>query len=248
MRGREKAMSDTETKEVPQLKNQTPFQRFQRILGRGLAIGLESNVSEKDTKINRIKNQLGNEFNVKAENAIRLPTDESATHQLINQPQTVTMHIRHSATTNEADLLRQLILYQNFSETVLISFKALPVEVMPLFHRLNIRQRVDDKVLGLAFARFPTEVSKEDSVFYAIKDCGATDGYLNLDCLSRSAVWNPLFVKYHLAVMPSLKANEFGYVKVDVNRDDNRSIVVTVSRVQESEVPDILKTTKTLPR
>ncbi len=217
-------MSDTEAKEVPQVKNQPPFQRFQRVIGRGLAVGLESNVSKDDLN----NHQLGDDYKIDS------------------RPQAT--HIRHSATTSGYNLLPKLLFNPYSANPLRIVFKSLPVGLMANYQKLNIRQRVDDKVLGLAFARFPTEVSKEDSVFYAIKGPGESDGYLNLDCLSRSAKWNPLFVKYHLSVVPSLKANEFGYVKVYVNRDDNLNIVITVSRVQESEVPDILKTAQTLPR
>lgn len=205
------------------------FQRFQRILGRGLAIGLESNIAKGELA----KHQLNGDYNI------------------VYGPQAD--YVRHSAVNNRMNLLKKLLLNPNSAKPLQIVFKDLPSEVSVLFQRLNIRQRADDQVLGLAFARFPVpEIAEEKEVFYAIKENNQTDGYLNLDCLSRSPKWNPLFVKYHLSVMPSLKANEFGYVRIEIHKGLVRPnipiIFVKIFRVPESEVPDILKSAKTLPR
>ncbi len=218
-------MSETEAKEAQPLKTPPPFQRFQRIIGRGLAVGLESNVSKDEVA----DHQLGDDYKVDS------------------RPQAT--HIRHSAETNGADLFSQLLLNPDSAETLRIVFKTLPVGLMANYQKLNIRQRVDDKVLGIAYGRFPVPgVAEEKEAFYGNENPETGERYFNPDCLSMSPVWNPLFVKYHLSVVPSLKQNEFGYVRIDVSRDENRNIVVAVSRAQESEVPDILKTAKTLPR
>lgn len=233
-------MSDTEVevKEDPRLKKMTAFQRFQRVIGRGLAIGLESNFPN------------GEPIELVKDAAATTPIlDKAVLNKYDFKSGSQAMHVRHPATTNGTDLFHQLLLNPGSAETLRIIFKALPAEIRIKYQKLNIRQRADDEVLGLAFARFPVlGISEEKSAFHAIKEHGMTDGYLNLDCLSRSVNWNQLFVKYHLSVAPSLSANEFGYLKIDVSRDEDLNIVVAVSRAQESEVPDILKTAKTLPR
>lgn len=203
------------------------FQRFQRIIGRGLAIGMESNVSKDEL----VRNPVGDDYKVETNYAL------------------MATHVRHPATICGTDMFNQLLLSPDTAENLRIAFKALPAEIRVSCQKINVRQRVDDRVLGLAFARFPAPgISEENTVFYAIKDHGMSDGYLNLDCHSYSPAWNPLFVKYRLSVIPSLKSNEFGYVRINVSRAENRDIVATVSRVKESEVPETLKTAETLPR
>ncbi|GEM_PF-4019474 len=204
---------------------QTDFQRFRKVIGRGLSIGLESNVPKGEPA----RHRLGDHY--KAESGKQND------------------YIRHSSADNGSNLLNGLILDTDSVEALRIIFKALPEGFPVLFQRLNIRQRSDDQVLGLAFGRFPVPgISEEKSAFYAIKDRVKNEDYLNPDCLSRAKKWNPLFVRYHLSVAPSLKANEFGYIRIDVERDADRNIVVTVSTVRESEVPGILKNAETLPR
>lgn len=204
---------------------QTAFVRFQKVLGRGLALAMENDV---------LKSDLG-EYEL------------DGNYQITNSPEEIS-HVRHSGISEGEDLLTNLILDPKSAKTLKITFPALPAGLMSVSRRLNVRQRIDSQVSGLAFARFPIDgISEEKSVFYSIRE-GYMDGYLNLDCLSKSQAWNPLFVKYRLSVVPSLKANEFGYLKIDVRCDRSRNIVVSVSLVQESEVPEILKTAKTLPR
>lgn len=203
----------------------TAFVRFQKVLGKGLAVGVEKDVLKSDL--------AGYEL------------DEN--YQIAEGPEK-TSSVRCSGTLEGEDLLTSLILDPKSAKPLKITFPALPAGLLSVSRRLNVRQRIDSQVLGLAFARFPIDgISEEKSAFYSVRE-GYPDGYLNLDCLSKSQTWNPLFVKYRLYVVPSLKANEFGYLKIDVRCDRSRNIIVSVSRAQESEVPEILKTAKTLPR
>lgn len=219
MRDRERKMNQSQMR--------TEFQRFHRVLGRGLAVGLESNASKDEL----VRNPIGNDYKIEADYLL------------------TGAHVRHPSIICGADMFNQLLLNPDTAENIEVTFKALPKEIPVVYQKINIRQRVDERVLGLAFARFPVpEISEENTVFHAIKNHGMSDGYLNLECFSRSPGWNPLFVKYHLSVVPSLRANEFGYLRMDVRREPDRNITVTVSRIRESEVPEVLKTAKTLPR
>ncbi len=201
------------------------FRRFQNILDRALSVGVESEVSSEELALH----QLNENFRIDSgSNGVR---------------------IRHSGSSNEINLYDSLLLDPESAQVLRIVFKALPEEISINFQKLNIRHRVDKKVLGLAFAEFPpTSLSEQKPPFYTIDNYKTFDGYLNIDCLFLTDRWNPLFLKYHLSVVPSLSKNEYGYLRIDLERDSKRNIIVEISRVPESEVPETLKIAETMPR
>lgn len=203
-------------------------QRFHRALGnsRALKIGLETNILRSSLA----GVSLDSRFSVK-------------------DPGGDVVYVRHPATDNGADLTDHFLELPENSEPLILTFATLPAGVSGLFQRINFRQLPDLPILGLEFGRFPSEHAEEKKTLLAsmIERKGKVGQYFNLDCLSRSKAWNPLYAKYHLSVVPSLKHLEFGYLKVDAIRNDLGEIVVTVSRVNQSEAPEILKNAPTLP-
>lgn len=202
-------------------------QRFHRALGKSLKIGLETNV----LKSSLANVPLGPKFSVK-------------------DPGSNVVYVRHPAADNGADLSARLLEPPENSEPLILTFAALPVGITGLFQRINFRQLPDLPILGLEFGRFPSEHADEKQTLLAatLERKGRVEQYFNLDCLSQSKAWNPLYVKYHLSVVPSLKHLEFGYLKVDLLRNDLGEIVVTVSRVSQNDVPKILMSVPTFPR
>ncbi|MDP3729673.1 MAG: hypothetical protein Q8R26_02910, partial [bacterium] len=61
--------------------------------------------------------------------------------------------------------------------------------------------------------------------------CYTATGHANLDCLSLRKVWEPLFFKYHLNNPTPDKSRTFGYIKMDVRKNEDFCIEVTFSRV-----------------
>lgn len=196
-------------------------QRFHRALGnsKALKIGLETNVLKSSLEGITLDPSFG-----------------------VKDPGTDVVYIRHPATDNGADLTAHFLELPEKSEPLILTFAALPVGITGLFQRLNFRQLPDLPILGLEFGRFTVEPERPETKPLSPKP------YFNLDCLSRSKVWNPLFVKYHYSVVPSQKDFQFGYLKVDAVRNSRGEIVVTISRVSQSEAPEILQNALTLPR
>jgi hypothetical protein len=204
-------------------------QRFHRALGnsKALKIGLETNVLKSS-----------------------LPGVSLDPRFSVKDPGSDVVYVRHPATDNGIDLTAHFLELPENSEPLILTFAALPASINGLFQRLNFRQLPDLPILGLEFGRFPSEHAEEKQTLLAgiLEKKGKVDQYFNLDCLSRSKVWNPLFAKYHYSVVPSQMDFEFGYLKVDATRNNLGEIVVTVSRVSQSEIPEILKNAPTFPR
>ncbi|MDE2001664.1 MAG: hypothetical protein KGI60_03840 [Patescibacteria group bacterium] len=216
----------TEAPEVsvsPQKKQ--PFQRFHRILGRGLSVGIETNALKSAVS----SCPLGDDLKV-------APGQNDVDY------------IRHSAIIEGSDLHQELLLNPESAKPVTITFAALPAEFPVCFQRINFRQRQDNDVIGIAYGRFPTDIAEEKVAFHGTRNDRTGECYLNLDCLSKAKEWQPLFVKYRLRVVPSLRKNEYGYLRIDVMRGESNAIIVTVSRIGESEAPPVLVAAHTLPR
>jgi len=211
-------------------------QWFQSIIAKTLKVGLKTKVLTE----NLSGISLDPKFGIKEEEKI-----DSLTK---NWEKTGYAFVRHPATTNDVNLFENLLLNPDAAQPLTITFGTLPTE-LKINQQLNFRQSPGPEAPGLAFGRFTMFESRPEKPepFYIRKDPSEGEKYLNLDCFSKSPAWNPLFVKYHLSVVPSLQKNEYGYLRIDVAKNENQEIVVTTSRANELDIPEFLKTAKTFP-
>ena len=206
-----------------------PDQRFFRIFGKKLQVGLETTFLKNFT-------------------APSLP--EGFLVRSSKSPEAKTDGLLHPATVVGTDLLDCAYSPLSAEDKLVIQFTEVPAGVSSLFQRLNLKQGHDRLVQGLVCARFTMFPEKPEPPHFIIKhkneDPQSPVGHLNLDCFSKAKIWNPLYVRYHLSVAPAMRDFEFGYLKIDAIME-NGCITVIASRTSESSVPETLKTAPTFP-
>jgi hypothetical protein len=163
-----------------------------------------------------------------------------------DKPDARTLSITHPATGNGIGVLD--LVY--FGKTMVWEFAGLPAGLRKEFQRINLKRDLlgsnELNVLSLLCGRhslpnLPPE-TKPFEIRLQHQDPDGKVGYLNLDFLSRTPVWNPLFVRSRLvAKYASEKAREFVYLKIDAAVNEKNNVVVTISRVSENDVPEFLK-------
>ncbi|MBI4992430.1 MAG: hypothetical protein HZB99_04400 [Candidatus Harrisonbacteria bacterium] len=217
--------------------------RFTGILGGGLSVGLETTVRRDE-----LSAYLGGDYG-----KLFAETPALRDHFMLRipgHPTAQTVSLVHTAEANNPDLLKEIFLL-NSSATLRITFSALPDGLTKLFQRLNLKQTPDASVQGLVCQRFTIFPEYPENGPFFIKhqdeDPKSPIGYINLDFFSRTEVWNPLYVKYRLNVVPSEKNLEFGYLKIDAALESSCGII-TVSLVSAGNVPPELNNFPTFPR
>lgn len=212
-------------------------QRFCDILSGGLQIGLET-IIRKDA----LARSLG--FPQFTE-SIKLP--EGFMMRVPKNKEATTVGLIHAATTDAVDLLDELYA----EKTLTVSFAELPEGLEKLFQQLNIQQIPDQRIKGLLCQRFTLLTEHPEHGPFKIKnkneDPESPIGHINLDCFSKTKVWNPLYIKYRRTVAPNERRQEFGYITIDAQMNQNR-VTVIVNRADESKIPEELKTAETFPR
>lgn len=217
--------------------------RFTSILGGGLSAGLETTV-RRDELSAYLGGDCGKLF---------AETPALRNHFMLRipgHPAAQTVSLIHDAEANNLDLLKEIFLL-NSDATLNIIFTALPDGLTKLFQRLNLKQAPDAIVQGLVCQRFTIFQEHPESGPFFIKrqdeNPKSPVGFINLDFFSRTQVWNPLYIKYQLNVVPSEKNLEFGYLKIDA-RQENGCGIVMVSRVGADVVPPELHNFPTFPK
>lgn len=211
--------------------------RFCDILSGGLQIGLET-VIRKDVFARSLGfPQFTESIKLPEGFMMRVPKSKDAT----------TVGLIHAATTDAIDLLDELYA----KKTLTVSFVPLPEGLEKLFQQLNLQQIPDQRVKGLLCQRFTLLPEHPEHGPFKIKnkneDPESPIGHINLDCFSKTKVWNPLYIKYRMTVAPSERRQEFGYIKIDAQINQG-CVTVVVNRADESNVPEELKTSETFPR
>jgi len=211
-----------------------PAQRFFNIIA-SLNIGLETTVLKEEVSKLQQASSLPEGFSVRDPNAYG------------DKPKALTVGLTHPALNNGVDLATDVFFPVSIdSKPLIITFGKLPDNLPVLFQRINLEQDLREKdVLGLICGRFG------ESEPFIIRHRNETNPrnpkrHVNLDCLSKSPIWNPLYVKYHLDT--PLKNLKLEYLRIDVQKNETNNIVVTVSRVSGQEVPDFLRTALTDPK
>ena len=217
-------------------------QRFCDILSGGLQIGLET-VIRKDV----FARSLGFPEFTDWLNSPSMKLPEGFMLRIPKNKEATTISLTHTATTNAIDLLDEL-----YAEEILtVSFAELPEGLEKLFQKINLQQIPDQRIKGLLCQRFTLLPEHPENGPFKIKnkneDPESPIGHINLDCFSKTDVWNPLYVKYRMTVAPNERHQEFGYIKIDALMVQNR-VTVTINRADESNVPEELKTSETFPR
>lgn len=212
-------------------------QRFHRILGDALQIGLETVVNKKKSapllaELERNGQLAG--FSVRDPNARG------------DKPDAQTLSVTHFAIGNGVGVLD--LVY--FGKTMVWEFASLPEGLQKEFQRINLKRDLlganELNVLSLLCGRFNINGLPPETKPFEIRlnhqDPEGKVGYLNLDFLSRTPVWNPLFARCRLvARYASEKAREFVYLKIDACVNERNNVVVTISQVSEDAVPEFLK-------
>ena len=210
-------------------------QRFFPVLGNALGIGLESNVLESDYL------QSGRD----------LPEGFSIYKPLNSY--LGTLSLRHPATSNGFNLLNDLFLplEKNTVQPLVLTFSKLPKGLPVQARKINLRRKNGydtENLVGFKCGRFTMFAGHPETTAFDIQEKNERGqkytGHLNLDCLSKTSVWNPLYVKYHLQT--PLKNVEFGYLKIIVQNLEG-AIIVSIVRVFMYKVPEFLKNARTFP-
>lgn len=214
-------------------------QRFYRILGDALQVGLETTVNKEHAQFLEGLEKYGalEGFSVRDPNARG------------NKPDAKTLSITHPAISNGASALD--LIY--FDKPMIWEFAALPQGIKKEFQRINLKRDLlganDLNVLSLLCGRFNIDGLPPETKPFEIRlnhqDPEGKVGYLNLDFLSKTWMWNPLFVQCRLvAKYASEKAREFVYLKIEAHVNGKENVVVTISQVTENNVPEFLKNLK----
>lgn len=217
---------------MPQMVQQ--IQRFFSVLGNALEMGLETTVVREENL--PLLKQMAEWGNLRGY-TVRDPNARG------DKPEAKTVSLAHPATIVGANLIPELLSYPDPSDpnkTRTVYFGEVPHSITVLFQRLNFKQALTDGIKGMICGRHG-----EDKAFPIQQQNGAH--YVNLDLFSKTAEWNPLFVKYHLTT--TKPEYEFGYLGIYATKEKdiaNRQIV-TVCRVDEREVPEFLRAAPTLP-
>ncbi len=215
------------------LQTAPTVQRFFSVLGNALEIGLETTFPKSELSVLENMKRFGEIRGY----TVRNPNDRG------NKPDAKTVSLAHPAEIEGANLIPELLSYPDPSDpgkTRTIYFGPIPHGVAVLFQRLNFKQTLTDGILGLICGRHG-----EEKAFPIRQQTGAP--YVNLDLFSKTADWNPLYVKYHLTT--TRPESEFGYLRVDALKlkDIANRQIVSVYRVDADEVPEFLRAAETLP-
>lgn len=204
-------------------------QRFFSVLGNALEIGLETTVQAA----------VGRKLSLAEGFSLRDPNARG------DKPECQTVSVIHPAVNSGANLPATLLSPVSEPEIFsVITFRNLPPETPTLFRRLNLKQAKDMLVLGMACGR--AGEAQPFPIRQKTQPADSPIGYVNLDFLSKTSFWNPLYVKYRLNT--PLEDVATGYLWIDAGYDENQNVRVTVKRVPESEVPEVLKTAETFPK
>ncbi|MDO8430026.1 MAG: hypothetical protein Q7S73_01500 [bacterium] len=222
---------------------QTPERRFAGIIGKALKLGLETTV-------------LKSEFEIALKNGLILPDGISAFDPNADgsKPEAKTIYLRHLGTRNEVELEKELLFSMSTdAKPLIVTFPKIPDDLDYLFQRMHFRHTQKAlPVLGLLCGRFTMFPDREEKSAFSIQHQNQTENEIHgdiwLDWYSKTECWNPLLVKYRLKFgAPAFRSQEFGYLKIDANFDEKRNIVVMVSRITATDVPEFLKNTPTFP-
>lgn len=223
--------------------------RFSKIL-KALKFGLETTV-------------LKSTWEAAKENGLIIPEGMSISDPNSDgsKPDAKAIYLRHIGDSNGVNLENDLIFSPSpDAEPLVITFQKIPGGLDYLFQRMHFRHiRKGSPILGLQCSRFTMFPERPEPPSFSIKykrkdeiqreqqEKNLLHGDIWLDWYSKTECWNPLFVKYHFQVAPALKALEYGYLKIDAGFDEEKNIVITVSRIPETAVPEGLKTAFTFP-
>lgn len=214
------------------LQTAPTVQRFFSVLGEALEIGLETTVPRSELAALEEMKKRGE----LRDYTIRDPNARG------DKPEAKTASLTHPAEIEGSNLLDETLSEPDVNKSRTILFGKVPSDVAVLFQRLNFKQTVADGIKGMVCGRF------DEANPFPIRQPNGKP-YINLDFFSKTQVWKPLFVKYHLTT--TKPECEFGYLRIDgclrIDTDQLNHPMALVSRVREADVPEFLRAAETLP-